>query len=398
MDEYPRKRQRKPEQKFREPTPSLPPVSKLKKHELLYLADGNIILVSPIFADMFALPPSDLNEMYDGVSIVRMPDKGEDLEQLLMVLYHQTTLPLKRLDPNVPALVKPVLLLTIKYEIDHLKNQIVAHFRDSWSTSLREWDTLEAEMAGTTKQWHLDHNCSFNTCNDYSDDHLPEPASAIQLAKECGLPEILPAAFYHLSRLSVKWGPHGCETNKQSQTLGLHEGLRTARWKMLTAEDYYKLLIGRTNMQSAVIKRIESWRQNFHVEEPTDDTDEEEMAACSGSDKHAFLMSLKKVLRESNDMLFDLQHHVDNYGLLPQKQMCTRCYLSLTNEFIPLRKYIWDHIPEWFDLEPASNYVVYGAHHVVLESPPHCSPSIILLRVINLPPISFIHEVGPRRL
>lgn len=37
----------------------------------------------------------------------------------------------------------------------------------------------------------------------YVDDHFPEPTSAIRLARVCDIPDILPAAFDHLSRLSI---------------------------------------------------------------------------------------------------------------------------------------------------------------------------------------------------
>ncbi|KAG2074155.1 hypothetical protein BDR04DRAFT_1093328 [Suillus decipiens] len=35
-------------------------------------------------------------------------------------------------------------------------------------------------------------------------DTLPDPTSAIQLARQCQVPTLLPAAFYHLSRFSVR--------------------------------------------------------------------------------------------------------------------------------------------------------------------------------------------------
>jgi hypothetical protein len=77
-------------------------------HESLYFNDGNIVLQAkgtsgkdvifrvhqsvlskncPVFQDMLALPADGVNEIYDGVPLVRMPDSAEDLQSLLNVLY-----------------------------------------------------------------------------------------------------------------------------------------------------------------------------------------------------------------------------------------------------------------------------------------------------------------------
>ena len=45
---------------------------------------------SPIFSDMLTLPNPSVVDAYEGVPTVDMPDKAEDVEDLLKVLYDPT--------------------------------------------------------------------------------------------------------------------------------------------------------------------------------------------------------------------------------------------------------------------------------------------------------------------
>lgn len=82
-----------------------------KHHREAYFQDGDVVLHavdaeskddvlfrvhrfmlshnSLVFRDMFALPTTPaVNEVYDGVPLVRMPDDANDLASLLCVLYN----------------------------------------------------------------------------------------------------------------------------------------------------------------------------------------------------------------------------------------------------------------------------------------------------------------------
>jgi hypothetical protein len=80
-------------------------------HHTLYFHDGNVVLAtlrasgstqrfrvhksylsqqSPVFEDMFSLPPASpetVDEIYDGVTLVRMQDSAKDVASLLRALY-----------------------------------------------------------------------------------------------------------------------------------------------------------------------------------------------------------------------------------------------------------------------------------------------------------------------
>lgn len=85
--------------------------STIQQHPNLYFQDGDVILSaplpsdkgttllrvhrvvlshhSPVFKDMFAFPSNpQVNEMLDGVPVVRMPDDGDELAGLISAFYN----------------------------------------------------------------------------------------------------------------------------------------------------------------------------------------------------------------------------------------------------------------------------------------------------------------------
>ncbi|EPQ50717.1 hypothetical protein GLOTRDRAFT_50102 [Gloeophyllum trabeum ATCC 11539] len=286
--------------------------------------------VSPIFADMFALPPSDANEFCDGVPVVRMPDGAEELEALLMFLYHERSLHLTRLDPNTPALVRPVLSIATKYEIDTVRIHVVDRLMEDWPTRQKGW---------------------YDKHNTYIDDHLPEPASAIQLAKTFGIPAILPAAFYHLSRLSVGYGLDGSKSTRVQMAV-LAAGMRTAKWKSLQADDYYSLLHGRTNLKASASSSILGWNPPHHEldsesDSPADaDSDHEKLCSLEVRDKH--YVDLRHAIYESDDALQVLKTRAEQ-GPFPRK-LCWRCRNFARLQLAELRENLWKRLPKMFNI------------------------------------------------
>lgn len=161
-------------------------------------------------------------------------------------------LPFKRLDPATPSLVQDILSLANKYEMLQLRDRIVTHLEGDWPQSLWQWDRLEAEVQATVVSW--EDEFSSTGVLGYPDDHLPEPASAILLARSCNIPTILPAAFYHLSRLSIHNDRHSSRQKLSTQESSsyhdcLKEGQRTANWELLSTPDYISLLRGRAALR-----------------------------------------------------------------------------------------------------------------------------------------------------
>ncbi|KAJ7180332.1 hypothetical protein C8R43DRAFT_871141 [Mycena crocata] len=236
------------------------------RHNSLYLADGNLVIAaplsdggsgtmlfrihqsmlslqSPVFASMFTLPRPDANrDVYDGVPFVRMPDDSKHIESLLKVLYNPSELPYKRLDPLTPLNVRRTLAMATKYEMEPLRERIVAQLTADWPTSLTEWDRLETEIIGLTEE-HSSSAESYMVDGLHVDDRLPEPGAAIRLAMDWNIPKILPSAFYHLSRLTTDADWLECRKDRGSMFLE-----RTARWDLLEAADLRLLLKLRENI------------------------------------------------------------------------------------------------------------------------------------------------------
>lgn len=106
------------------------------------------------------------------------------------------------------------LRLATKYQVDALRSRIVRHFEADWPRTLAEWDRLESEIDSMMEEHQDEKNLEdFNQVDGlFLDERLPEPAAAIRLAIEFGIPSILPAAFYTLARTTPDWHWGGHDT------------------------------------------------------------------------------------------------------------------------------------------------------------------------------------------
>ncbi|PCH34156.1 hypothetical protein WOLCODRAFT_22496 [Wolfiporia cocos MD-104 SS10] len=240
-----------------------------EQHPTLYFEDGNVVLSalsqedgsrqyfrahksilskhSHVLADMFVLPPLMVHsgsqnvplETCDGVVHVQMPDSAEDLASFLEVLYDPLGTAYKRFNPNTPVLVEGTLKLATKYECDALRTRIVENLEADWPQTLAQWDARRAEGILARSEHAQQFTGKVNGL--YLDDRLPEPASAIRIASDYGIPSILPAAFYQLALLSTDadWDEYRANPGKH-----LRFGARTARWRLLDKRDLLRLVHG----------------------------------------------------------------------------------------------------------------------------------------------------------
>ncbi|KAF7974545.1 hypothetical protein HWV62_12026 [Athelia sp. TMB] len=125
---------------------------------------------SEIFSDMLALPQPTKMENIDGCAFVDLADSAADWMAVLEWIYEPGKF-LKR--PHVFATLSAALRISTKYEIPLLREWCLADLRSRWPREL--------EDMGSTSLAHA------------------AELEAISLARECDVPEILPAAFYILS-------------------------------------------------------------------------------------------------------------------------------------------------------------------------------------------------------
>ncbi|EIM82193.1 uncharacterized protein STEHIDRAFT_23738, partial [Stereum hirsutum FP-91666 SS1] len=202
-------------------------------------------LHSPVFRDMFDLPEQPgANVMYDGVTLVQMPDSAEDIEALLYAFYHGYELPFPRLHPGTPNAVKGILKMANKYQVDKIRRIIIERLESDWPQSLADWRRLEAEIEvmGSDGWAHVEDPDTM--VHLHLDRRLPEPASAIRLAQEYNIPSILPAAYYQLSRLTVEYDTESVEQDAEAFVMTHGIVQRTAQWSLLEGRDFMRVLRG----------------------------------------------------------------------------------------------------------------------------------------------------------
>ncbi|KAF8798311.1 hypothetical protein BYT27DRAFT_7177806 [Phlegmacium glaucopus] len=314
-------------------------------HPSLYLIDGNIVLVAPrsaggfvafrvhrsilakvssVFESMFSLPMGEHVEEYDGVPAVYMSDCAEQLENLLMMMYHEVFLPFKPLDPRTPNSVKPILLLANKYAMDRIRERIVDHIEQDWPLTLQLWDKLEFQIDWARQLSRSDADIY----QLYLDDHLPEPVSAIRLARECDIPSILPAAFYHLSRLSISHAGNGLRD--------ADDGRRTAEWDLLSAQDLLCLIRGQ--------RRLAWVAQEMPTQLPGRQCD------CAALDCLKVFKEVQDACEGSSDVLQVIRSYMERGSYGPGSKICLTCCYLIRYNLAQFRQEIWTSLPSFFCL------------------------------------------------
>ena len=102
----------------------------------------------------------------------------------------------KRADPAFAADVYGLMSIATKYEVDSICKAIVHHLKAEWPKTLEELVQLKREVRHA---YFGEKAVPFPG----PERALPEPASAIRLATDFDIPEILPAAYYLLSVLDI---------------------------------------------------------------------------------------------------------------------------------------------------------------------------------------------------
>ncbi|EIW86036.1 hypothetical protein CONPUDRAFT_46875 [Coniophora puteana RWD-64-598 SS2] len=296
---------------------------------------------SSVFDDMFTLPDlpvdsTDSSNLYKGRSIVRMYDKPQDVRSLLRFYYHASMFPLTRYDPETPSKIEGILRLAKKYQIDSVWHRLVHQVEADWPTSLPEWDQLKGEIELRHSR-RMEENLPDEL--PHNDDVYPEPGAAISLAREFCLYDILPAAFYHLSRTQISCN-RAAKTDDQGVSdniAEIHEdGGRTANWSYLTRNDFKCLLLGRERIQ----RFMESKALQFQ--------NSSRFADCDlGCDRRGIETKFQLVL-QSSDVLAGLKGFItEDYAT---DGVCSPCISRAKRDAQTLRQDVWAKLPQLFDL------------------------------------------------
>ncbi|KAJ3532492.1 hypothetical protein NM688_g7413 [Phlebia brevispora] len=320
------------------------------RHEELYLADGDIVLSarstedrttvffridkvylirsSDVFKDIFSMPSKPrANGSYDGVLHVHMPDAAEDLARLLTVLYDFSSLRLNPRDPNLSLDVRGLLKLATKYQMTSVRNAIVRCLREAWPQTLAEWDYQRRIQHMTLELCRKQSDGQLQ--GKFFDEMFPEPASAILLALECGLPELLPAAFYALALVDVQreWGRVSADD--------LSRQVRSARWDLVDRESLLRVMRGKEKLLTL---RQDGFKQSM---------------PSARADRYVSLCASCERRYSKTSSFLDADHLWSCTALLDTVENCFDCSLGATGceATNKRRQAFWDNLGAFFDID-----------------------------------------------
>ncbi|KAJ6593865.1 hypothetical protein B0H19DRAFT_1205276 [Mycena capillaripes] len=273
------------------------------------------------------------SKQLEGRPILQLVDSPHDMGHFLSALY-DGILALKLDAPNFPV-IDVLLRLTTKYQVKHLRASLLREIqRTQWPVRLAQWEIREAEA--TDSSGHYDARL-----------HYPHPILVINLAREIQAPELLPSAFYDLSRCVVSETTAGY-TNSENV---VHQ---------LSPQDLMSLLKGREHasrfLSTFIVNELEGREPSaacVHI----GDEDPAQRRACQAafeSITFEILRDVNGVTHRSSDPLFAIldaelmQTRDDHISVL---RACEFCRLEFGAAVDHAREEFWSRLPGWFGVD-----------------------------------------------
>ncbi|TFY71423.1 hypothetical protein EVG20_g1589 [Dentipellis fragilis] len=305
--------------------------------------DGNIVLVagsslfkvhrgqlerhSEVFRDLFSIPQPKVQDSVHGAACIQLYDNPSDVFYLLKALYDGMYFK-QPYSTEFPFLAA-VLRLSTKYLIYNLRECCLARIAHDFPTTLEGWDLREKAVT--------DMNGRYGPR-----ERIPSPILLINLARELDLMEILPAAFYDLSRYGTSKTVLGTPTPAvEFKVLETQE----APTVFLAHNDLVDTFRGREAAQRSVASFISKELSDRPISASCAHRNDEHGKLC----RESFYFILLNTLRSAIDMLHrtDFSDGERMCGL----RMCCFCKLDFAGAVKRAREQIWREIPGWFGME-----------------------------------------------
>ncbi|GJE93505.1 hypothetical protein PsYK624_096640 [Phanerochaete sordida] len=212
-----------------------------RRHPRLYKATGDLVISaisedvthifrvhavviaehSPVFSGMLSLPVEDAAaQKYDGVPIVHLPDNAKDVGALLEYLYTLESSVLNAAGRTWAAEAYALMAIANKYQVDSVCTALTNCLKAQWPTTLVEF--IEAKTRKPPSELFYSEAAQSPR----------EPASAIRLATDFNIPEVLPSAYYELAMHDITTG----STN-------------LIRWNLLRPEELLRYYQGKRRLE-----------------------------------------------------------------------------------------------------------------------------------------------------
>lgn len=255
--------------------------------------------------------------------------------------------PLRRITYDV---LLPVLVLADKYDMPRLLEAYLPRIQADWPMALMKWDDIERQIEAMYK--YFDQLMKEASGLDYLNDFLAEPACVIRFGRTAQVPEVLPAAFYHLSRLPTLFDKESYEDRMDFETWHDYylRGGRSADRNLLHAMDYETLVVG----QGAIRDWVTDLELGFTYEAAILDFPvcSEPVTNCIGVEgrwRRDISPLVAKILTQTAiDPLKGLQNIID--GLKKMDDPCEYCHKCIGGFLSASRNDFWKHLPSFFRL------------------------------------------------
>ncbi|KAI0081861.1 hypothetical protein K474DRAFT_1586594 [Panus rudis PR-1116 ss-1] len=272
----------------------------------------------------------------EGRPVLSIPYPPQDVSCFLRVLYG---LPVS-LDGNDFQITYALLTLSTRYDITTLRAEVLRRLGMSWPRTLAQWEAREKKATNADGVY-------------VPRPSLPHPNVIIALAEVINAPELLPSAFYDLSRYLP------------SQLVAPYTDPSTSAIYVLSAANVYKVLKGKEQsaryFSTFIVNELEGrmpakWCIYRNEAQPS------RKRNC----QVAFETITLGILRDSNGLVLNLnsdplfaiadsllmQTRDDSPGTDNKSafRACEACRLEFGSVVQAAREEFWSKIPEWFDL------------------------------------------------
>ncbi|KAA1472813.1 hypothetical protein DENSPDRAFT_778978 [Dentipellis sp. KUC8613] len=299
-----------------------------QKHYFL-VHQGLLCHRSAFLKNLIQKQTSGSPQTIEGYPVLQLEGSPDELLLFIQALYDGLLSVLQ--DEDNFSSVSALLRLASVYHVESLRRESLDLLLKAWPVTLSQWDRRERQAMR-------------------SDPVLPHPMAIINLARQINAPELLPSAFYDLSR------------HLPSVVVCGFTDASTASRISLAPDDLVRFLRGREAasrfFSTFIVNALEGRKASQWCTAPT--------RHCQG----AFEIATYELLRDVNgvvcgrtlDPLFAM---VDALKMLMKDgpgpaeaqdesavgHACDMCRIELAGEVDAAREQLWGKLPEWFGVE-----------------------------------------------
>ncbi|KAG9016793.1 hypothetical protein FRB90_002126 [Tulasnella sp. 427] len=316
---------------------------------------------SEVLARIMDTQERDGVEIVDGLPVISLDDDPRDILNLLNFIYNSDIVPALPFRQSTFETLSSILRLTPKYSLRRITPLAKRRLQEEWPRDIEEWDRNERQF-DAMGEW----NAYVRQAEESSRDGHPgeevdvvEPCSVIRLGTDHGLVDILPAAFYDLSRTSPIYDRKG---RGRTDMIGYQrarshwmDGGRSANRALLTPIEFGKLCAGKGAIRQWVADIMTSgWSSEHLVSCPQLDWE------CAGKPEDWKAYWSQEIEPPMLDLLQEDGMDVLSWlkgiqaDVAGDARLCNSCRARIAHSINQARRDFWDCLPQFFCLKRPS--------------------------------------------